>query len=232
MTDPGRPDETLTAALIQISGHAERIAVLDGRYQQLADALSAVADQADSAAGGANGDVPGQAGVLASLGALDRQVGALSDRLAALAASEDQDYGSAPGRYQPVPSPRWWQITGPERETSLGRLRAWVSHVYRPSYGQLAALLPPCWEEHPLCLYALDWLSELWSVLYLTAERTPEILAAQAEWQTRLLPGAADQMAVEADGCQHAAGSRSLPSRPRRARPRPIRPDQGGSVAP
>jgi hypothetical protein len=214
MTDPGRPDETLTAALIQISGHAERIAILDGRYQQLANDLSTVAAEAASAAGGG---APGQADVLASLDALDRQVGALSARLATLADSEEQDYGSA-GRYQPLPSQRWWQITGPERETSLGRLRAWVSHVYRPSYGQLAALLPPCWEEHPLCLYALDWLSELWSVLYLTAERTPEILAAQAEWQTRLLPAAADQMAVEADGCQHAAASGGLPSRPRAAR--------------
>jgi hypothetical protein len=147
-------------------------------------------------------------------------VGALSARLAALAGGDEQDYGSA-GRHQPVPSPHWWQITGPERETALGRLRAWVSHINRPSYGQLAALLPPCWEEHPLCLYALDWLSELWSVLYLTAERTPEILAAHAERQTRLLPGAADQMAVEADGCQHTAASRGPPSRPRLARPDP-----------
>jgi hypothetical protein len=217
MTDPGRPDETLTAALIQISGHAERIAVLDGRYQELADALSAVAAEAASAAAAADGEAAGQADVLSSLDALDRQVGALSARLAALAASEDEDYGSA-GRYQPVASPRWWQITGPERETPLGRLRAWVGHVYRPSYGQLAALLPPCWEEHPLCLHALDWLSELWSVLYLTAERTPDILAAQAEWQTRLLPAVADQMAVEADGCQHAV-SRGLRSRPRPGRP-------------
>jgi hypothetical protein len=217
MTDAGRPDETLTAALIQISGHAERIAVLNGRYEQLANELSAVADQAATAAAGANGGAAGQADVLASLDALDRQVGALSARLATLATNEE-DYGRA-GRYQPVASPRWWQITGPEREMPLGRLRAWVSHVYRPSYGQLAALLPPCWEEHPLCLYALDWLSELWSVLYLSAERTPEILAAQAEWQTRLLPAAADQMAVEADGCQHAAANRGLPSRPRRAHP-------------
>jgi hypothetical protein len=75
--------------------------------------------------------------------------------------------------------------------------------VYRPSYGQLAAILPGCWEEHPFCLYTLDWLSELWSVLYLGADRSDRILAAQAEWQTRLLPGAAEQMAAEAAGCQH-----------------------------
>jgi hypothetical protein len=214
MTASGPADETLTAALIQIAGHAEKIADLDGRYQELTDALSAVADQAASAAERADAGGGDHADVLASLDALDRQVGALSARLAALPASEDHDYGNA-GRYQPVPSPRWWATTGPERERSLGRLRAWVGQVYRPSFGQLAALLPPCWEEHPLCLYALDWLSELWSVLYLTPERTPEILAAQAEWQTRLLPAAADQMAIEADGCQHAAGNRRIPSRSR-----------------
>jgi hypothetical protein len=220
MTDPGRPDETLTAALIQISGHAERIASLDGRYQQLADTLSTVANQAATAAASAGGTTTGQAGVLASLDALEQQVSALTRRLATLAAADHEDDAGEGRRYQPVPSPRWWKITGPERETSLDRLRAWVSHIYRPSYGQLAALLPSCWEEHPVCLNALDWLSELWSVLYLTAERTPEILAAQAEWQTRLLPAAADQMAIEADGCQHAATTtRELPQR---GRPSPV----------
>jgi hypothetical protein len=218
VTEPGRPDETLTAALIQIAGHAERIADLDGRYQELTDALSAVADQATSTAERADGGSDDRAGVLASLDALDRQVDTLSARLAELAVMEDDHHEDA-DRYQPVAAPRWWASTGPERERSLGRLRAWVGQVYRPSYGQLAALLPPCWEEHALCLYALDWLSELWSVLYLTAERTPEILAAQAEWQTRLLPGAADQMAVEADCCQHAAVSLGVPPRPRAGRP-------------
>lgn len=76
-------------------------------------------------------------------------------------------------------------------------------------------MLPPCWEQHLLCLNTLDWLSELWSVLYLSAERTPDILAAQGEWQTRLLPSAADQMALDADGCQHAPASRELPPRTR-----------------
>jgi hypothetical protein len=90
-------------------------------------------------------------------------VAALSSRLAALAAGDDDEYRNA-GRYEPVPSPRWWHLTGAERETAPGRLRAWVGQVYRPSYGQLAALLPPCGEQHPLRLNALDWLSELWSV--------------------------------------------------------------------
>jgi len=207
MTDQGMPDETLTAALIQISGHAERIAALDSRYQQLADTLSAVADQVGTAATHTGG--AGQAGVLASLDDLERQVNAMASRLAA---GEKEQMGG--GHYQPVPPPRWWKLNHREREEALDRLRAWVSHIYRPSYGQVAALLPDCWEEHPLCLNALDWLSELWSVLYLSAERSPEILAAQAEWQTRLLPAAADQMAVETDHCQHTA-ARGLPPRTR-----------------
>jgi hypothetical protein len=218
MTTPGRPDATLTAALIQISGHAEKIADLDGRYQQLAGTLSAVAAQAATATAHADDGTTGQAGVLASLDALEQQVSAVARRLAVLAALDREDDADDGRRYQPGPAPRWWKITGPELESSMDRLRAWVSQIYRPSYGHLAALLPSCWEEHPLCLNALDWLSELWSVLYLTADRTPEVLAAQAEWQTRLLPAAADQMAIEGDGCQHtAAATRGLPARTRSA---------------
>jgi len=60
------------------------------------------------------------------------------------------------------------------------------------------------------------WLSELWSVLYLGADRNDRILAAQAEWQTRLLPGGAEQMAAEAAGCQHRprGGARAPDYRP------------------
>jgi hypothetical protein len=97
-------------------------------------------------------------------------------------------------------------------EATSARLAAWAEQVYRPGYGRLAAALPPCWARHPLCLYTLDWLSELWSALYLNPQRTATTLAAQAEWQTRLLPAAADQMAREAAGCQHA--SSQTPRRP------------------
>src|SRR5438874_2499365 len=100
MTDQGRPDETVTAALIQIAGHAERIAALDDRYQQLADGLTAVATQV-SAAAGRDGDSAEQASVLASLDVLERQVNTLATRLAAIAASEESQ-GHA-GRYEPVP---------------------------------------------------------------------------------------------------------------------------------
>ena len=54
---------------------------------------------------------------------------------------------------------------------------AWVEQVYRPGYGHLAATLAPCWSSHDLCLYGLDILSDLWSVLYLQPERTPRTLS-------------------------------------------------------
>jgi hypothetical protein len=215
MSDADQPDQALTAALIQISGHAERIAALDSRYQKLADALSGVAAEvADAASGGDH-----QAAVLASLDVLERQVASLTSRLAAFGGDEDDEDERGTERYQPVPPPRWWKLSGPEREDALARLRAWISQVYRPSYGQLAALLAPCWEQHPLCLNTLDWLSELWSVLYLSAERTPDILAAQGEWQTRLLPAAVDQMALDADRCEHALAANGRPSRTRPVAP-------------
>ena len=61
-----------------------------------------------------------------------------------------------------------------------------------------------CWEQHPLCLYILDWLSELWSVLYLAPARTAGTLAGQAEWHTRLLTAAAEQLARETRRCAHS----------------------------
>jgi len=130
---------------------------------------------------------------------LDDRVTSLTARLDDTAAADD----SPGGGYQPVPSPRFWKLDGPAREEAVGRLRAWVERVYLPSYGHVAASLGACWEQHPLCLYALDWLSELWSVLYLQPRRTTGVLAGQAEWQTRLLTAAAGLMAAETARCGH-----------------------------
>lgn len=86
----------------------------------------------------------------------------------------------------------------------MGRLRAWVDQVYRPGYGQLAAALGSCWDQHPLCLYGLDILAELWSLLYLQPARTPAALSGQAEFQTRILPAITEQLIAETARCSHA----------------------------
>jgi hypothetical protein len=209
MTQVGQNGDALAAALIQISGHAERISVLDAReaahYEDLVSCLRDIAGQLATVTertGDIDAALDRHQAILASLDGLDTQVASLAAHLTDLADSEME--GDA-GRYQPVPPPRWWQLIGLERETALDRLRAWVEQIYRPGYGQLAAGLPPCWEHHSACLYILDWLSELWSLLYLSPQRDGRILAAQAEWHTRLLPAAADHMATETAGCHHRA---------------------------
>ncbi len=105
--------------------------------------------------------------------------------------------------YQPVPAPRWWLLEGAERQQAIDRLAGWVETVYQPSYGHLSARLPACWRDHPLCLFMLDWLSELHASLYLQPRRTPPMLSGQAEWQSRLLPVAAEAMALEGASCDH-----------------------------
>lgn len=199
--------EGLAAALIQISAHAERISNLDSReadhYQDTASRLSGLASEIASLSSHVDhvgAALTQHAAITEALDGLDTQVAALARQLSEL----DQDSKQEPGSYEPAPPPRWWKATGPERDHAIGRLRAWVDQIYRPGYGQLAATLPACWEQHPLCLYALDWLSELWSVLYLGQHRSASTLAAQGEWQTRLVPAAADQMSCEASGCDHA----------------------------
>jgi hypothetical protein len=204
---PDDPGSAITAVLLQITQHAERIAALDqreaARYQHLTSQLTELSAQLAQARDRMN-DITAtavhQAAMLDALDGLDRRVAALATRLTHLT---DED---SPGReYQPVPAPRWWALDGPEREDALARLRAWVSQVYRTGYGHLAARLGSCWEQHPLCLYGLDWLMELWSTLYLPAERDQAALASQAEWQARLLPALAAQMHAETSRCPHLA---------------------------
>jgi hypothetical protein len=186
--------DVITAILLKLTQHAERLAALDEReaahYQEIAASLG-------------------------SLDGLDKEVAALTARICGLAAQAGEfDVQPDADAYRPAPAPRWWKLQGEAREDALARLRAWVEQVYRPSYGHLAAALGPCWDQHPLCLFGLDWLMELWSALYLPPERTTPALAGQAEWQTRLLPALAEQMHLETSRCQHTrrTGQRQPPS--------------------
>ncbi len=102
-----------------------------------------------------------------------------------------------PGPGEPVSGDPADPVTG---------LRDWVERVYRPGYGHLA-VLGPCWPQHELCLYGLDILSRLWTALYLDpdpdADSGPELLSAQAEYQVRVLPAIAAQLAAETTRCGH-----------------------------
>jgi len=111
--------------------------------------------------------------------------------------------GAAADGYQPEPAPPWHTLPPGDRAEHIARLRAWVEQVYRPGYGHLAASLGPCWDQHDLCLYGLDILAELWSVLYLQPSRSPRLVSAQAEYQARILPALADQLRIETNRCGH-----------------------------
>jgi len=125
-------------------------------------------------------------------------IGQLAEDLAGLAPP-----GGGPG-YQPIPAITWWTLDDEQREQAAARISSWVTSIYRPLYGHLAAGLGGCWPAHPLALITLDWLSELWSVLYLKPTRTARDLAAQAELGTRILPAAAALLAAETRDCpQH-----------------------------
>jgi hypothetical protein len=211
------PGGVVTAALLQITQHAERLAVLDQReaahYQEIAARLTDLAGQLTETGGridGVHDLATRQAAFLDTLNGLDQQVAALAARLSGIVAAESRDEKGEP--YQPAPAARWWKVDGAERDQALARLRAWVDQVYRPGYGHLAGALGPCWDQHPLCLYGLDWLMELWSALYLPPERRTAVLASQAEWQTRLLPALAEQMYLETTRCQHSASIGPGPS--------------------
>ena len=90
-----------------------------------------------------------------------------------------------------------------------------MEEVYRPGYGHLAATLGPCWDQHDLCLYGLDILSQLWSTLYLQNRRSTGLLSAQAEYQARVLPALAAQLMTETTGCGHDRTRRPAAGYPR-----------------
>jgi hypothetical protein len=191
--------EGMTAVLLQLAGLTQQLSALDERQtgdaRDLANRIAAVAALVHQL----QGTTASHTQALAALDVLDRQVAALAATAASHSPVGD---GEQPG-YQPAAAPKFWRPDGPARDAAIGKLRAWVEQVYRPGYGHLAASLGDCWEQHPLCLYTLDWLSELWSVLYLAPARTAGTLAGQAEWHTRLLAAAAEQLTRETRGCAH-----------------------------
>ena len=167
------------------------------------------------------------------LAALADQLAACGEQLTQLDAREAAHYtaitalltgltaqpgpGEDPGGYQPGPPPPWWKLPPDDRREPIARLRAWVEQVYQPGYGHLAATLGPCWHAHDLCLYGLDILAELWSVLYLQPRRTPALLTAQAEYQARILPALAGQLRLETAHCGHPRSPAPVPGHARSA---------------
>src|SRR5215471_3525801 len=209
------PADPLNAALLQLAAHGERLAMLEDREAAHFAAISDRLAEITTLAEGLGDTLKDQAAVLARLQGVDEVVAALAARLHKLApgAGSDGD-GQA---YQPTPVARWWKLTGQARDDAVARLRGWVEQIFQPGYGQLAAGLGACWEQHSLCLYSLDIAAELWSVLYLQPVRSPAVLSAQAEFHTRILPALAAQLITETARCGHPRPATAVDGRARSA---------------
>jgi hypothetical protein len=187
--------DPLTAVLDQLAAQREQVGGLDAREARHFASLSEQLTRLASLVAAVGQALRDDTGALSRIEALERQVKELA---ATLTGPADDGGGQQPG-----PSPAWWKLTGADRQGAAAPLRAWVTQVYRPGYGHLAATLGPCWQAHDLCLYGLDILAQLWSALYLQPARSTGLLSAQAEYQARMLPAIAAQLAAETTGCRH-----------------------------
>jgi hypothetical protein len=195
-------EDGIAAALLKITEHGERIGILDqreaGHFRDVTSALHKLRTTVN----GVEGTITDQAEILGSLNGLDEAVASLTEQITPLLPPA----APASDRYQPADTVRWWRLKDSTRTEPIARLRNWVHQIYLPYYGYLAAPLGPCWDQHPLCLVLFDWLSELWSVLYLSKPRTDRLLDAQAEFSTRILPAVAGQLRMETTSCGHGNG--------------------------
>ena len=185
-------NDPITAALQELAAQHEQLTQLDDRETGHFTTLSKRLTELTDLITGVGHTLEDDGTILARFEALDRQVADLTAQLA-------PDIGG----YHPDPAPAWWKLPATERQEPIARLQAWVDQVYLPGYGHLAVKIAPCWPSHDLCLYGLDILSGLWSVLYLQPSRTARLLSAQAESQARILPALAAQLVTETSTCGH-----------------------------
>ena len=218
MTQPpagGSPDEVMAAAVLKLADLAARVEQAEQSAAQRTGELAASCDQAltqvaslraeAETLGGRADDIETR---LAEAGALLARMSGQIDGLTAAARDEPGEPAAA---YRVHPAPPWWQPRDDRCADTAGRLRDWVTEVYRPVFGYLGALLADCWDRHPLCLSCLDVLHEAWCLLYIPP-RDPKMVFAQLDWLTRPLLQAAEVMARETSGCR--SGGHREPGQP------------------
>jgi hypothetical protein len=195
------PDPVSTA-LDQVAACRTAIADLDAREAAHYGELSGQAAQLAGLVTTVSRTLAEDTAALARLDDLDRQVTALTRHPAQGDPARGRPPAAPPRASEPADAAPGDPVAG---------LRDWAERVYRPGYGHLA-VLGPCWPQHQLCLYGLDILSRLWSALYLDPDPASgtELLSAQAEYQARILPAIAAQLAAETTSCGH----RTVPAYP------------------
>lgn len=173
----------------------EALANVDGRLGELATVVR-----------GVRGTQAAQGELLEGLEDIRRDVASLRGRFNAVFPPERSDDSEF---YDPPPSIRPWELDEAGMAQAINYLGDWVDKIYRPTFGHIAAKLPPCWNQHWLCITVIDVLSELHKVLWLQPVRLAGTLSGQAEFLTRLAPALAELMAAERKGCVHELAEQS-----------------------
>jgi hypothetical protein len=191
--------DPIAAVLDQLAARSEQLAELDTREAAHVAELRGQVAQLAGVVTTISRTLAEDTAALARLDALDRQVADLARQASGFRESNG-------GACQAPQAPAWHKLDAAGRRAPVAELRDWVEQVYRPGYGHLA-VLGPCWAEHDLCLYGLGILSRLWRFLYLQPEPGASLLSAQAEYQARILPALAAQLAAETARCRHASAT-------------------------
>ena len=201
----------LTVALTQLAAHHEQLTQLDtreaGHHTAVTERLAGITDLLTAI----RRLVDDHQAALARIESVDWHVPDVAVQLAGTGPA-----GTRLSRYRPSPAPAWWKLAPADR-AGADRATAGLggAGTTGPATGAWPPTLAPCWESHDLCLYGLDILSALWSVLYLQPRRTAGLLTAQAEYQSRILPALADQLRLETNRCGHPRNPVPLTGTPR-----------------
>ena len=211
-------DDVLAAALIQIAAHAEQITGLDHReashHQHTTSQLGRLAERADSASTriDAHRQHPDQPRIRGERPRRARPPGRVARTPARRPRRRPANRTAGPtSRRQRRGGGTWPTPNESRRSTGCapGSSR---------STGPATAISPPRCRPagNSTRCACTPWTGSANSGPSSTSnpERSATTLAAQAEWQTRLLPAAADQMAQAAASCQHTARQPHYPPPP------------------
>jgi hypothetical protein len=194
MSTPEIPD--LTGVLLAQAQQGQRLAELNESLAQVDGRLG----ELQTVLVGVRGTQAAQGEILGGLQQIRQDLASLRNRVNAVFPPEQNDGSEF---YDPPPSIRVWEMDEGQRTEVIQYLDKWVTKVWVPTFGYLAAKLPPCWKEHWLCITVIDVLSELHKVLWCQPVRLAGTLSGQAELLTRLAPALAEVMATERKGCVH-----------------------------
>jgi hypothetical protein len=137
--------------------------------------------------------------------ALTRQLAELRQQVADMELAIEALSLADAKRHKIKDSIKWHDITDEARDLEIARLRGWERDVLVPVLGYHVL---PCWPLHVPACVRMEVMFELWRTLWLS-KRTEKVLAAQAEYFIRTLPGLADDIRTICKACDHLKDAKS-----------------------